>query len=126
MKFVCFECTDEEIPFDSAKELSEHRKSGHILMPPEPPPPPPPPPEPEPVKEEIKVEPKQIVLRYLYEGECTQCNRTVDTIEIPVGEESMVVAYCPPCRMQIAQATVMPIHKQLAAIQVEPKQEKKK
>ena len=54
-------------------------------------------------------------LEYKYEGECPQCHDKVKTIEVDVGEHSLIVAYCVRDDKKLLQQTVIPIANQLLA-----------
>lgn len=119
-KAFCVRCSNEdgELQFDSVRELFEHEKSGHTIMPK--------------MKEETKPQTKTetppvaavvpnkipeipkrpIGLFYKYEGACEDCGREVDTIEVGLGAHLMMIAYCPNCKKQYSQTKVLPIKSQ--------------
>ena len=114
---LCIQCTssEEELLFPTVKELNEHIKSGHKIMPiVEAPKPvevvktPDNPPGGTPVSEK-----KPIILEYRYKGTCEICNGELDTIKVSVGEKDMMIAYCPTDRKQWTSQEVIPIGKQL-------------
>lgn len=125
---ICMTCTqgDTEISFPTVKMLVEHQKGGHKLAPPEP----------EKPVEVVKTSdnpssstpaPKKepIILEYRYKG-THDCGNPLDTIQIPVGDKAMCVAYCPNCRIQVTSQEVIPIEFQNKVPVVKYVVEKKK
>lgn len=126
---LCHECSTEDrvVEFPSLALLDEHVKAGHPIpqgingpapwtsdlqkMKTNPPPAPTLPDKAEPVIEKNR-EPLPIELRYTYHGECPKCFRPIETIEIPVAERSIAVAYCSPCRTQYEKKSLIPIIEQ--------------
>lgn len=48
-----------------------------------------------------------IQLTYLWKGNCQTCGKTVDTLEIDVGEEHYCIAFCTACKTQKSQRKVV-------------------
>ena len=118
MGYMCTECTNEQnvVEFDMKADWLAHvkaHKEGKPLPMPEKAIPD------EPVKQEAQPIPAiekpfvLPVLKYIYEGTCSACNKQIETIEINVGEAFVVLAYCSVCKKQFDQKEVIPIAKQL-------------
>lgn len=95
------------LEFLTVKELSEHVKSGHKIMPQlkENP-------SPNPVQSSSPPKPelKPIQLGYKYSGNCKDCGREVETIILDINKkEQKAVAYCIHCRKECTQESVVPI-----------------
>lgn len=125
MSAICIQCTtsEKELVFATVKELVEHQRSGHRIIPKIVETPlknetekPPEVPKTVDKKEDglvdqPKKEVKPIILKYKYEG-THDCGNGLDTIEVSVGEKAHMVAYCPVCKVQITSQEVIPIEKQ--------------
>jgi hypothetical protein len=48
-------------------------------------------------------------LKYKWEGQCPNCRDDVKTIEVEVGEHSLIIAYCVRCDNKLQQQKVIPI-----------------
>lgn len=115
MEYLCMFCSKGEdlVKFTSRAEwlahMDKHKKGGlevigkpkedNVEMPPPP-------------KEE-QLPPKPIRLKYLYEGECDVCHIPVDTIEVELYNQYIVIAYCSRDKKTIIQTPVISIKEQL-------------
>ena len=43
---------------------------------------------------------KPIKLTYVYQGNCKDCGKSVETLELDVANKHIVLAYCTPCHKQ--------------------------
>ena len=124
LKALCIQCTGEEdVVFPTVRELNEHIKSGHTIMPKieagkpsNPPKSPDNPPSGFPVPEK---QPINLVYKFL--GNCEICNNPVDTIKVELGDKNMMIAYCPTDKKQWLSQEVIPIEKQISKIYIKDK-----
>lgn len=130
MAFMCLGCTtpEDEISFDTLKELKVHEMTGHPRPERELPPSPPVTPSktelagttgnvptvveaPPPVDVQAPLMPLR--LQYKWEGQCEKCRENVKTIEVDLGEKNMIIAYCPRDDTKWEQEMVIPIKEQI-------------
>lgn len=118
---ICQVCTTEEqeVAFDTVKNLFGHQKSGHriflgLIKPKQDAPAKTTPSATEKPASQTApvVQTKPIVLKYKFEGECQKCNKEVETIEVKGVEINAMVAYCSNCKSQFTQVNVIPLEKQ--------------
>lgn len=64
------------------------------------------------IQERAKIKLDEIKLTYKYVGICPNCNGEVDTIELPVYDKSIVIAYCMGEKKVITRQEVIPIENQ--------------
>lgn len=124
MNILCVRCSTEEdeVSFPSLKDLKEHEQGGHKSrikkeLPPSPPV------EPSATEKEapkgavVEYEGtppmivKPLVLTYRWDGSCPVCNTEVKTIDVDLGEEWVVVAFCIACNKKLKQQEVLPLPK---------------
>lgn len=118
--WICSLCTDEDdMPkeFKNDEEYMAHNKVFHSADSPKlekPLQPASPRGEPQAVEDvlahlpETKVT-KAVTLAYVYVGDCLTCGKTLDTLELDVGDkikEHYVIAWCQGCHKQIVQRKV--------------------
>lgn len=126
MAFVCPIC---DVEYKTLPELARHNSVIHDPTSPTKPKPkvsmPPTQEEIDKAKEKLKQDQQQKekvenskqeapVLQYQWIGVHDECGTPLDTIEVPVGEYVSVVCYCPTCRKQIIQRSVIPIGRQFS------------
>lgn len=91
IEFGCSKC---DRMFNSMPELAEHEKE-HKL----------------PQVEVNKVVPtpviKPVVLKYVYQGQCSDCSQPVTTLEIDVEKKHFCIAMCTRCNKQVATREVL-------------------
>ena len=59
------------------------------------------------VVKEISGASKGITLTYKYVGDCNSCGKEVDTLDMDVGKEHFVVAWCNACKKKLAERKVV-------------------
>jgi len=107
-------CSSEgrSVEFNSVKDLNDHAKAGHPL--------------PKGIVEQEKaLKPRipkvpavtKVTLEYKYTGKCGKCGREVDTIDIDLQDNMVMIAYCSSCKIQYKKIPVIPLSKQKIASQ---------
>ena len=128
MSFLCVRCStsEDEVSFDTVKELKEHESGGHRTKPKKELPPSPPLTlsATEKIKEEdLKATPEKLImpesiaqelvkpllLAYKWIGACPTCRTEVKTIEVELGEKNIIIGWCVHCDRKLKQQEVVPI-----------------
>ena len=109
--WICSLCTDEDgMPreFKNDDEYMAHNKAFHspdspkLEKPPQPQ-----------VVEDVLVHPpetkvtKAVTLAYVYVGECSDCGKAVDTLEVDVDKKHFCIAWCNACKKQVSLREVV-------------------
>lgn len=55
----------------------------------------------------VKIEPKPVTLKYVYQGQCTDCSQPVTTLEIDVDKKHFCIAMCTRCNKQVLTKEVV-------------------
>lgn len=119
---MCVTCStkDRIVEFPTVRELNEHIKGGHKTQPPE---------VAKTSREEVaealeKRREAPIELAYRYQGNCPDCGTVINTISVPIGEDTeYLVAFCSRCNKQHQGRKVIPLAKQFTKSKTDRKKD---